>query len=482
MAFLSVLQSVINSFGAVIVVPIIIFIIALALKVKPKQAFMSALLAGVSLEGIQLLIGSYTPVVAPLMQNMGNLMQGITGNDLQVFDVGWQAASLVAYSTTAGMIYLALGILIQMFFFGIKWTNVFQPSDLWNNYSYPLWGSMVAIATGSLPLGILVMVILNLYSLLWADMYAKRWSTYYHYPNCMIPAMHNLEPGIFAIVLDPLWNLLHLNKVKLNPTSVQKKIGFLGEPMTIGLFVGLLIGILGVAGDKEGANLASFQGWGKIAACAIATAAVMGIFPKVTGIFAQAFGPITDAARKRMGTGKVREWYVAVNDAVAYGEEATLTTGLILMPILIVVAFFLPGNKVLPVVDLVAIPYSLECIVSLHNGNMAKALLTSLVYYVVALYIGTFYAEFFTHAAVGAGYSLAGGMALISSLAVLCRPVAGVITLAFLSGNPVIMTLTVVVYAVWYAFWRKNDTRIISYFEKMAAKNEGTQPVAEIAV
>ena len=481
MEFLNVLQTIINSFGAVVVVPVIIFFIALVMKVKPQKAFLSALLAGVSLEGISLVVGSFSPIIAPLVKNMAEVMEQVTGNNLQIFDVGWQAASLAAYSTSAGMVYLALGIIIQIIFFVIKWTNVFQPSDLWNNYSYPLWGSMVVLVTGNFALGIACMVLLNLYSLVWADMMAKRWSTYYHYPNCMIPAMHNLEPGVWAMVLDPLWNALRLNKVQLSPEGIQKKIGFIGEPMTIGLVLGLFIGVLGTVGAPAGENLASIPGWGNVMLCAIATSAVMAVFPKITGFFAQAFGPITDAARKMMGDTGGREWYVSVNDAVAYGESATLTSGLIMMPIVILMAFFIPGNQVLPVVDLIAIPYSLECVVAVHNGNMGKILPTSIVYFAVGLIAATMTAPLFTEAARQAGFAIPEGVAMITSIAILARPLPALVTAAFLTMNPLLIALTVVVYVVWYAAWRKFQNPIVSYLEKMASKNEGTQPVAELA-
>ena len=68
------------------------------------------------------------------------------------------------------------------------------------------------------------MVLLNLYSLLISELVAKRWSKYYNYPNCTIIAMHNVEPAIFAIAIDPILNLLGLNKVKLNPKSIEKEI------------------------------------------------------------------------------------------------------------------------------------------------------------------------------------------------------------------------------------------------------------------
>ena len=59
-------------------------------------------------------------------------------------------------------------------------------------------------------------------------------------------------------------------------------------------------------------------GWGSVFTAAIATAAIMAIFPKIASMFAQAFAPITEAARVFMKNSGDREWYIAVNDAVGY--------------------------------------------------------------------------------------------------------------------------------------------------------------------
>lgn len=345
MVVLEFLKAIIDNFGSAIVVPFIIFIIALIFRVKPAKAFLSALYAGVSLEGFSLIIGAYTPIITPLVQNMSKVMSNVTGVELNTFDVGWQATSVVAFATSAGMIYLGLGIALQTILFLVKWTNIFQPSDLWNNYSYIVWGAMVIFKTHNFALGIACMVLLNLYSLLISELVAKRWSKYYNYPNCTIIAMHNVEPAIFAIAIDPILNLLGLNKVKLNPKSIEKKLGFIGEPMTLGFILGGIIGILGNVG-----KLTSMAGWGSVFTAAIATAAIMAIFPKIASMFAQAFAPITEAARVFMKNSGDREWYIAVNDAVGYGEPATLTSGLLLIPIMVVIATVLPGNQVLPVV------------------------------------------------------------------------------------------------------------------------------------
>lgn len=476
MVILEFLKSLIDNFGAAIIVPIIIGIIALIFRVKPQKAFLSALYAGVSLEGISLMVGAFTPIITPLVQNMSVVMKGLTGVNLRVFDVGWQATSLVAFSTSAGMIYLGLGIVLQTVLFLIKWTKCFQPSDLWNNYSYMVWGAMVIAVTGNFPLGIACMILCNLYSLLVADMLANRWSNYYQYPNCTIIAMHNIEPGIFAIVLDPVLNLIGMNKIKLNPQSIQEKIGWLGEPMTIGFILGFIIGLLGNIN-----KLGTMQAWGSIFTAAVATAAVMAIFPSITGFFAQAFAPITEGARQFMGDTNDREWFIAVNDAVGYGEPATLTCGLLLMPIMVIIAFFLPGNQTLPVVDLVAIPYMVEGLVAVYNGNMAKVIVTGMIWFSIGLLMCSATAPIFTEVAKDAGYAIPAGAAMITSFNILGKPLVGLVFFAFLSNNPVMIGLAVVIYAVAYIVYRTHVKGIEAHLEKMAMKNAGSPGTEDLA-
>lgn len=472
MVILETLKAIIDNFGSAIIVPFIIIIIAMIFRVKPGKAVLSGLYAGVSLMGFSLIIGAYTPIITPLVQNMSSVMSGITGVNLNTFDVGWQATSVVAFATSAGMIYLGLGIALQTVLFLVKWTNIFQPSDLWNNYSYIVWGAMVIFATGSFPLGIACMVLLNLYSLLISELVAKRWSNYYNYPNCTIIAMHNVEPAIFAVLIDPIFNLLHLNKVKLNPQNIEKKLGFLGEPMTLGFIIGALIGILGSV-----QTLNTLAGWGDVLEAAIATAAIMTIFPKIASMFAQAFAPITEAARVFMKNAGEREWYIAVNDAVGYGEPATLISGLLLIPIMVAVAVILPGNQVLPVVDLLAIPYMVQGLVAVYKGNISKILVAGTIWFSLGLLMCTYTAPLFTEVARGAGFAIPVGAAMITSFNILGKPMLGLVFLAFLSQNPLLIGIAVVVYAVAFAVFKLKNGAIMDYLDRMADKNASVDDV-----
>jgi PTS system galactitol-specific IIC component len=127
-----VLKKVFETFGAPVFVPVVIFIIALFLKVTLKKAFISALSAGVGLMGFYLVINAYSPIITPIVNSMVNN----SGVNLPVFDIGWQTTSIVAYSTEIGMIFVGVAILLQTILFLTRYTNIFQPGDLWNNYSY----------------------------------------------------------------------------------------------------------------------------------------------------------------------------------------------------------------------------------------------------------------------------------------------------------------------------------------------------------
>lgn len=103
---LEALNAFFTTFKAAVFVPVFIFVIALAMGVKPKKAFFSALSAGVGLEGFSLVIGTYSPILSPIIDNLTNSM----GINLPIVDLGWQTTSIIAYSYQIGMIYIAVAI------------------------------------------------------------------------------------------------------------------------------------------------------------------------------------------------------------------------------------------------------------------------------------------------------------------------------------------------------------------------------------
>lgn len=211
---------------------------------------------------------------------------------------------------------------------------------------------MIFALTKSMALAMACMIVQLLYIMLFSEVVAKRWSNHYQYPNCCMTAPHHMEGVPFAILMNWLLGLIGFNKIKINAASIQKKFGIFGEPMFIGLIVGLIIGVIG-----NFSALGQLSAWGSVTSVAISTAAVMAVFPKVGGIFASAFTSLTDAYKSKAAkSGEGREWYLSVNDAAGYGEPNTLVTGTLLIPIILGLSFVLPGNSMLPMADLVACP------------------------------------------------------------------------------------------------------------------------------
>ena len=405
---LDVVRSVFNTFGATVFVPIMLFIVAKMMGVKTQKAFDCGILAAVGLTGFTFVINSYSAVITPVVERMVTN----AGINLSIVDIGWQATSVVAYSTEIGILFFAIAIILQLVLYFTKFTNVFMVSDLWNNYGFMVWGSMLYILTGNLYLSFLLMIVQNLYTLLFAEVLAPRFSKYYKYPNCCMTVPMHCEAVPFANELGKL------------------------------------------------------ESWGAIATCAISTAAIMAIFPKIAGIFASAFTPLSAAySKKAAASGKGRKWFIAVNDAVAYGETATLVTGIILMPIILVVSFILPGNKFLPLVDLCALPYMIEVFICVTDGNMAKSIVCGAIWYTFGLLCVTLVAPYFTEVAASVGVEMAMAGTLVASFGVMARPLNCLSFLAFLSMNPLLIGGVIVLYIILYVANRKKGSVLEEYME-----------------
>ncbi|CIT31135.1 PTS system galactitol-specific transporter subunit IIC [Streptococcus pneumoniae] len=469
---LEALQKFFDVFGAAIVVPVMIFIVSLFLKVSPKRAFFSALRAGVGLTGFGWVISAFTPLVTKYIQQMVDT----AGLNLPIVDIGWQTGSLTAFSSSIGLSFFVFGLLIELLLFLFGITRVFVPSNLWNNFGYMIWGTMAYAATGNFILSFAFMVFVLLYSLIMSEVVAERWSEYYRVKNATINSIHNIETLIPALVLDPLWNLIGINKVKLNPESLKTKLGIFGEPMTLGFLLGMIIGILGSL-----KNLASLEAWGGILGFAMSLAAVMTIFPLITGVFASAFGPLAEAVEKNKkkeseeedGLADKKRWFIAVDDGVGFGEPATIIAGLILVPIMVLISLILPGNRALPVVDLIAIPFMIEAMIAVSKGNILKAILNGIVWFSLGLYAASALGPIYTEAVQQYGSVLPAGVVLIMSFNLLAHPLTAIVFFAWISGNPLWIGVTVAVYLVSLFFLRTKRESIYAYLRKMADKNSG---------
>lgn len=473
---LETVNQIFQIFGASVVVPIMIFIVALCLKVKPKTAMMSAFYAGVGLTGFGWVIQAFTPTITKIIKQMVSS----TGIKLPIVDIGWQAGSLASFGSMVGLSFFVFGLIAELLLFAFGVTKIFMASNLWNNFGFMIWGTVCYYVTHNFWLSLGLSFFMLLYALLLAEVQADRWSDYYGVKNASVASLHNIEQVVPAIILDPLWNLLGFNKVKMTPEYFKNKLGVFGEPTTLGALLGLLIGILGNINA-----LNTMKAWGQILTVAVQLSAIMTIFPLITNVFSQAFTPLADEidknTRKKTGnsdesvnevTNKKR-WFLGVDDGVGYGEPATIISGVILIPIMVLIAFILPGNKTLPIVDLISLPFMVESIVAITRGNILKVIANGIVWFSLGLYASSWLGTFYTGAVSHYGVALPAGIILITSFNLMSRPLNALVFATFVSQNPFFIGLAIIIYLVLLFVLRRYRPQIWQYLNNMAAKNAG---------
>lgn len=473
---LETVNQIFQIFGASVVVPIMIFIVALCLKVKPKTAMMSAFYAGVGLTGFGWVIQAFTPTITKIIKQMVSN----TGIKLPIVDIGWQAGSLASFGSMVGLSFFVFGLIAELLLFAFGVTKIFMASNLWNNFGFMIWGTVCYYVTHNFWLSLGLSFFMLLYALLLAEVQADRWSDYYGVKNASVASLHNIEQVVPAIILDPLWNLLGFNKVKMTPEYFKNKLGVFGEPTTLGALLGLLIGILGNINA-----LNTMKAWGQILTVAVQLSAIMTIFPLITNVFSQAFTPLADEidknTHKKTGnsdesvnevTNKKR-WFLGVDDGVGYGEPATIISGVILIPIMVLIAFILPGNKTLPIVDLISLPFMVESIVAITRGNILKVIANGIVWFSLGLYASSWLGTFYTGAVSHYGVALPAGIVLITSFNLMSRPLNALVFAAFVSQNPFFIGLAIIIYLVLLFVLRRYRPQIWRYLNNMAAKNAG---------
>lgn len=464
-----------NSFGTTIVIPTTIFIIALFVGYDPKKSLLYGLYAGIGLTGFSWIINQFTPIVIKIVYKMVNN----TGIKSPIVDIGWEAGAVASFGSAIGLTFFIFGLLVEIILFATRITKVFMPSNLWNNFVFMLWGSLAFYVTHDWWLSLGLSFFMLLYTLLFAEIQADRWSTYYKSKNITVCSAQNIVQTIPAILLDPLWNRLGFNRTTLTPTTLKHKLGIFGESPILGAALGLFISL--IANIKE---LNQVSAWEQIFQFTIQLSAVITIFPLIATVFNMAFTPLAeqiDKSRKQKQKSNLgieinpihdkKRWFLAVDDSVGYGESATIISGIVLIPIMLILAFLLPGNKTLPIVDLVFLPFMVESIVAITNGNILKVIATSIVWFSLGLYTASWLGPIYTYAIAHYGVTIPAGVILVTSFSLMAQPFNALIFTAFISRNPFWISLCIIIYLTSLLILRRYRPQIWTYLNKMAAKN-----------
>jgi len=403
--FLTTLKAVIDNLGATVVLPIIIFFVGLILGAKPGKAFRAGVTIGIAFIGINLVIGLMWGTLSDAAQAM------VTNWNIQrdVMDVGWPSAAAIAFGTDVGLWVIPIAILVNLVLLVFKVTKTLN-IDIWNYWHFAFLGSMVYMVSGNLILGLIAAAMGAALALFLGDWTAKAVQSFYNLPGISIPHL-TTAPGVpFAIITN--WIIDRIPGVrdwKADPETIQKRFGVFGEPIILGLVIGLVLGVLGYY-NTESATI-------KILQTGINLAAVMLLLPRMVQILMEGLIPISEAAREFMKKrASDREIYIGLDSAILIGHPAAISSSLLLVPIAILLSIILPGNRVILFADLAIIPFVVALFAPLMKGNIFRMIVAGILELGVGFYIATAMAPFFTGAAQNAGFAMPEGASLITSI------------------------------------------------------------------
>ena len=141
---------------------------------------------------------------------------------------------------------------------------------------------------------------------------------------------------------------------------------------------------------------------------AVKIAASLVLIPKMVALLMDGLTLISESAQEWMQKRfPGRQLYIGLDSALGIGHPYVLTTGLLMIPFALVLAFILPGNKVLPLADLTALPYFMIFAILPSKGNLFRGLISGILFTIIILYCASYAAPIVTQLAVQSGLSFA---------------------------------------------------------------------------
>ena len=443
------INEIIQGLGVSVLLPIIIFVIALAFRIEASQAAKSAILIGVGFVGIFLVIGLFGEEIGPL----ANSMVEATGLELAAVDVGWPAAAAIAFGIAElGVWVIPIFVALNLALYAIGFTFTLNV-DIWNYWHFAFIAGLVFFATDSWGLAMAMGLMLGVLMLVAADWFQPAIEETFDTPGISIPHATSIPYAIAAIPIhEVVKRIPGVGSTTWDPETIRDRFGVFGEPVTIGLVLGVLIGIGGNIN-----SLGTVDAWYTILGAGITFAAVMHILPMMVGILMEGLTPLSESIRDTMTSRfEDRDFAVGLDAAVLIGHEATIAASLITVPIAILMMIVLPGNQVLWGVDLATFPFFFAMMVPLMDADVVKMVITGIILLVPMHYIAGAVAPLLTNAARAAEFDIGEAQFITSPVADAGTPATGVFALPSqslgVSGAYISLAVGIVsILAIWLA-------------------------------
>ncbi|MEI0580412.1 galactitol-specific PTS transporter subunit IIC [Brachyspira pilosicoli] len=374
--------------GPTVMLPLVIFLFGVILGLKPSKSFATSINIGIGFVGISLIIG--------LMQkSLGPAATAMTENfnlSLDVVDIGWPGSSPMTWASSIALVAIPVAVGVNILMLVTRMTRVVNV-DIWNIWHMTFTGAILYIATDNYWLGIAGVVIHAVIAYKFGDWFSYDTANYFELEGIAVPHGTSAYCAPFAVIVDAVIDRIPvLNKIHFNSQDLEKRFGVLGQPVIIGLVLGIIIGFLAKYDVK------------KVLQLGVEMASVMYLMPKVVKPIMEGLAPISEVARKKLSDKfKGQDFLIGLDPALLLGEPSVVSASLIFIPLSLLIALIVPGNRILPFGDLATIGFFVAMAVGIHKGNMFRTIISGSIIMYITIWIANRTIEYHTILAQNAG-------------------------------------------------------------------------------
>lgn len=389
--------------GVTVMMPIIITILGVVFRKKISTAFKAGLTVGVGFVGLGVITGLMLSTISPVTKALVlNYNFKLTATD-----IGWGVGSSLAWGTeVVPFVFIAI-IATNIIMIALKWTKTMDV-DIWN-YWQPLFiASALYLTTGSMMIAVLSAVINMAIIFKIADWTQKDVEDVLGLEGISLPQIQTSGWAIIGYPINWLFERIPgVKNINWSTEKVQSRLGIFGEPMLMGLIIG------------GGLALVAKMPFSTVLQTGVTISACLVLIPRMVSLLMDGLTVISEAAHEFMEKRfPGRELFIGLDSAVGIGHPFVLSLGLIMIPITLLLAFILPGNKVLPLADLTALPFYMIFAIVPSKGNLFRGIFTGVIITTITLYLAGAAAPLMTELAGQIGYDIPKDATEVTSLAV----------------------------------------------------------------
>ncbi|HIH0446215.1 TPA: PTS galactitol transporter subunit IIC [Vibrio cholerae] len=374
----------INDLGNFIFIPLIFLVLMAALGRPLSECIASAIKVGIGFIALTMTIKFMLEVMQPAVTGLAEA----TGSQLSAIDVGGAATAVMGFGSSMGAIIIPLCVAVNVIMLALRLTDCVNV-DVFNLHQNASMGAIVGAYSGSFLYGVLTAALFHVWALIATDLGAKNNEKFFNLPKGVaishpVANTYLLFAYPFNWIYDRIPGLRNLN---VTAETIQKRFGVLGDPTMVGFIIGILLGFCGYGWESPYETIISSIQLGMY------LAAVMLLLPRMTSIMMEGLVPLSNVARKKLVKRfPDRDITVGMDTALIVGNPSVIAPALLLIPVIVILAVVLPGNKVMPLGDLSQFVFFIACMVPVFKGNIIRTWLTSVVLFGGGLYISSWMA------------------------------------------------------------------------------------------